>query len=436
MLTILWFLFIAFVLASSLVWLLDHNGNVLVTWLGYEVQTDVFTAILLSACCALLIFAASYLLARILAIRFPALLKLLFKRSYVRSLEKVVRRYHQSFGLMTQLMLALEVGDEKAAEKLQKNFSKLLKNQSVNNFFLGRIAYEKQDFASAADFFAKFDENKHAKILVLKSKFNLALQKQDEVKAIAYAKQILSLKRDSFAIAQTLFALYKKHGFWQDAKTLIKEYGSEKFKEELQKRDVAVINSALANEAYQQRKFLLAIKHAKIALKSEANFLPALEILLKSWLKLGFTFKVSWKIKSLWRENPHLILAEIFDLINRKSSSKTRIKAMKKLAQTNKESGLGKLAIGMVAFRSGAFQTAKEFLNLSLAREKTYRAYKLLAASEKALGNSEEYKRNIAKAEMLEHDDHYSCNSCGHLSSKWNAKCTSCGSYDSLEWNS
>ena len=54
----------------------------------------------------------------------------------------------------------------------------------------------------------------------------LALADQDEAKAIAYAKQILAAKRDSFEIARQLFTLYKKRGLWQDAKSLIAEYGS------------------------------------------------------------------------------------------------------------------------------------------------------------------------------------------------------------------
>lgn len=436
MLTILWFLPLAIAITLSLVWLLDHNGEVLITWLGYELQTDVFTAILLAIVAALLIFITTYLLTRILAIKFPALLKMFFKRSYVKSLEKVVQRHQKGFDLMSQLMLALEIHDEKSAQNLQKNLTKLVKNSALHNFFNGKISFEKQDFSKAAEYFAKFGENKHAKILVLKARFEMALKNQEETKAIAYAKQILSVKHDNFEVARSLLKIYKKRGLWQDAKALILQYGSEKFKDELQKRDVAVINSALAIEAFQQRKFLLAIKHAKIALKAaDNNFLPALEVLLKSWIKLGLGFKANWKIKSIWRENPHLILAEIFDFTQRKSKPKNRIKAIKKLAKVNEESALEKLAIGMVAFRAGAYKEAREFLNLSLLRQKSYRAYKLLAATEKALGNLEESKKNFAKAAILEQEDHYSCNSCGHKTSKWSAKCDSCGTYDSLEWN-
>jgi uncharacterized membrane-anchored protein len=435
MFAVLWFLFVAFVLTAPLVWLLDHNGLVLITWFGYELRTDVLTAALLIIFAMLLIAVSSYLLTRVLAIRFPQLLKFFFRRNYTARLEKVIKRHHDSFEIMAQMLLAFEARDEKTAEKLRIRFAKLVKNPALNNFFLGKISFANEDFSKAEELFSKFGENQHAKILVLKSKLEFALQKQDEVMAIAYANQILSVKKSDVKTARVLFALYKKRGMWQSAKNIAAQYGAHNFRDELQKRDVAVINSALAVEAYQQKKFLQAIKFAKEALRAENNFLPALEITLKSWLKLGFNFKVGWKLKSLWRENPHLIFAEIFDLTNRKASRKNRIKAMKKFVALRPESALGKLALGLIAFRCSDYAAAKEFLHLSLMQQKTYRAYKILAFAERNLGNLEGFKKNLAKAEMLAADDHYTCNSCGHLSSRWSAKCMSCDAYDSLDWN-
>lgn len=435
MFTVIWFLLITFLITSSFIWLLDHNGSVVITWLGYQVQADMLTAIVLAALFSLMAFVISYLVARILAIKFPTLLRALFKRSYVRSLEKLVLKHRRGFDSMVELILALEIGDKESAKNLHKKLEKFIKHSGLNDFFSGKILFEKGDFAKAAEIFEKFSSNSHAKIMVLRAKFELALQNQDETKAIAYAKQILSVQYENLDVAKRLFSLYKKRGMWQDAKNLARDHGDEKFREELQKRDLAVINVALASELYLQKKFLLAIKHANIALKAESHFLPALEIRLKSWIKLGLGFKANWEIKTLWKENPHLILAEIFDLINHKHSAKARIKLMRNLAETNPKSPVGKLGVGIVAFRSGDYASAKEFLVLASMQQKSYRVYKLLAATEKALGNEAESKKNLAKLEMFECDDHYRCQSCGHVSSKWSAKCTSCDSYDSIEWS-
>lgn len=437
MFLIIWFLIIAFSASSALIWLINNNGVILIHWLGYEVRTDILTSLLMSLLFILVLSAISYLLARILAMKFPIFLKKLFKKNYLKSLEKIIYKNNKSFDLLASLMLSLEVEDEKNSAKLHKKLSKLIKNDQLEGFILGKRAFQSQKFAEASEIFSDFKDNPHAKILSLKSKMQLALHNKDDVAATAYAQQILSLKSNNLEAAKDLFSLYKKRGLWQDTKVLITKYGSENFKDELQKRDLAVINTALASEAYQKRKFLVAIKYTSIALKAEENFLPALEIYLRSWLKLGFTFKARWKIKSLWRHDPHLILAKIYDLTYRKKSSDHRIKSMKKLANINSEAfALGRVAIALSAFRSGSYKVAKRFLNEAISHERTYRSYRLLAFTEKALGDDLGFKDNLAKSEIFRKKDHYFCNSCGYVSAKWSAKCNSCSSYDSLEWNS
>lgn len=435
MLLILWILFLVLAIASPLLWTLDNSGFVLINWLGYEVKTNILTAILLAIIFTFLIVFLSYLLTKILSLKFPDLLKIFFKKNYAKHLEKIIRKHHRAFELSSQLLLALEVNDQKLAEKLQKEFSKLVKNRHLNDFFLAKIFFEKKEFSKSYELFAKFSDNKNAKILALKSKLEFALQNHDETAAIAYAKQIISTKDNDLKTAKTLFSLYKKLGLWQDSKELVAKFGAEKFKDELQKRDIAVINTAVALELYQKKNFFAALKQAKLALKAEENFLPALEIMLKSWIKLGFAFRARWLIKKLWRENPHLIFSEIFDLTYRKSPAKIRIKRIKELSRLNEESTLEKLVIGITAFRAGEREIAKEFLRLSLLQQKTYRACKIMATIAKSEGDKESYKKYSTKAEILPKDDHYFCNSCRHLSSKWSAKCSVCGTHDSLEWN-
>lgn len=434
MLKILWFLFIAFLISVSFAWILESNGEVLITWLGYEIRTNVLIAILITSLATLFICAVSYLAARVLTIGFPSIFKLLFKKTYVRKLEDLVKKHQKGFDEISELLMAIELKDIKALEDLHKHSSKFIKAKKLNSFLAGKIALENKNYEKAEKFFASIENSKYAKILVLKSKFKAALEKKDDLSAIAYAKQILSVKKDNIEIAQELFILYKKQGLWQETKALIKEYGQHQFLNDLQKRDSAVINTAIAFEHYRQKEFWEAIKYAKLALKSEENFLPALEIILKSWIRKGFVFKARWMIKNLWQKNPHLILAEIFDLTNRKLSAEKRINEMRKLVAKNKDNYLSKLAIGRTAFRAGKFNIANEFLNLSLLSEKTRRAYKILAYTQKALKNETEAEKNLHKAEMTSDDLHYSCSSCNKSTTQWLARCGSCDSYDSLEW--
>lgn len=434
MFTILWFLFIAFTATISLVWVLDHNGTVLITWLGYEAKTDILTALLVAILFAAAVFVFSYILARILAMKFPNLFKLLFKKSYVKRLESTIHRHWQGIDITSQLLLSLESDDVKTSFSLQKKLSSLIKNPQLNNFFLGKIYYQSKDFSKAAEYFAKIENSKFAKIMEITCRFEIAMDKHDNATAIAYAKQILSLKKDNSRIIKALFMLYKKEGLWQEAKALINENNAKYFNDELQKRDMATINSAIALELYRKKDFSRTIKHAKLALKSDENFLPATEILLKSWIKRGLAFRAKWLIKKLWKENPRLILASIYDLTNRKTSPKKRIKSMKRLVALNNKTYLSDLALGLTALRVGSYKEAEDFLYSSLAKEKTYRTYRALGVVEKLLGNSEKAGQFLENAAMMSRENHYKCSTCGHLSSIWTAKCQSCKTSNSFEW--
>ncbi len=436
MFAILWFLFVAFTATVSLVWILDHNGSVVITWLGYEAKTDILTTLLITIFFAAIVFLISYLLARILAMKFPNLFKLFFKKSYVKRLESLIHKHWQGIDILQQLLLSIESEDAKTSENLQKKLAVLIKNPRLNNFFIAKIAYQNSEFSKAADFFSKIEDSKFARLMALKSKFELALEKQDNATAIAYAKQILSIKSDSRKTAKSLLILYRKTGLWQEARALIEQYGIDKFGDEFQKREIAAINTAIAFDFYQKKNFSNAIKYAKIALKSDELFLPAYEVTLKSWIKRGFAFRASFIIKKLWKENPHLLFAEIYDLIHRKSSAKNRIKAMKKLTSLNKNSNLNDLALGIVALRCKKYQEAKEFLSYAILKDKTYRAYKALAFIEKILGNSDRAASCLEKAELISQGEHnYICNNCNSPSPSWKPNCSNCKTVNSLEWS-
>ncbi|MBU6339696.1 MAG: hypothetical protein KGQ36_07000 [Rickettsiales bacterium] len=227
MLKILSLTLVALAVSISMAWMLDNNGTVVITWLGYEARTSILAAALITAFFSLIIFAFSYLLARILAVKFPSFFKLFFKRTYLVKLEKLVKRNRQAVDLTTKLLMALETKDMKASEKLNHDFSKLIKSPELNNFLLGKIAFDKKNYDKAIEFFSKINEDKYAKILVLKSKFKMALDENDASRVTAYAKQVLSVRKNDMEIVQDLLSFYKKQNLLQELRELEAEYKNE-----------------------------------------------------------------------------------------------------------------------------------------------------------------------------------------------------------------
>ncbi len=76
------FLLIAVIIAASIAWMLDNNGSIVINWLGYEVRTDILTAILLAIFCAAVVFVVAYLSAKILSFKLPKFSQILKRKKH------------------------------------------------------------------------------------------------------------------------------------------------------------------------------------------------------------------------------------------------------------------------------------------------------------------------------------------------------------------
>ncbi len=435
MLKILYYTFLVFFASVGISWMLDNNGLILIKWLGYEVQTDILTAVFIVLVGAFLSAILLYVFTALLSIRFPWLMRLFFRRSYTKKLEKIIKRHHNAFDQLAQVMMAIELDDKNSFTKLRKKLFELVKNSSIHDFLNAKQALSDGNLSLAKKSLSNFSDNKHGKILLLKVKMQIAVKNQDNLKALAYGNQVLGLAKESMDVVFEMLSLYKKTGQWHMAKQLINEYGADKFKSELQKHDITITNTALAYEAYSAKKYLLAIKHSKIAVKTSGNFLPANEIMVKAMIKLGMRLRAILKIRSLWKEAPHFSYGKIYSFLYRKSPLKERIKAMKSLFRCGSKVIVENLLLADFYFHAGEFKKAKELLLSYLEKEKSQTAYLLLANVERKLGDKNSYLDNLAKGRLLTKNSTYSCNECGNNSSKWSAVCQSCGQYDNIEWN-
>ena len=201
---ILWFLFFAVLISMSVVWVIDNDGTVLVSWLSYEVRTDILTAIILAVFIASLIFAFTYLFARILSIKFPNLLKLFFKKSYTKQLEKIIHKHHQAFDLMADALFALDAGNVKLSEKLYDKFNKSVKSSHLNIYFSARMAILKEDFEKAIKSYERIHEVEEVENLAYKARLKLAMKNKDNEEIFLDAEKLLQNKRNKTQVINDL----------------------------------------------------------------------------------------------------------------------------------------------------------------------------------------------------------------------------------------
>lgn len=368
---------IALLIGSLFAWIIDNNGLVVINWLGYEITSDVLTSLLIIIFFLLMTFAVTYLLARILSFRLPFFLKLFSAKQQNKKNKNLIDKYCQAVELLPQLLMALETNDIDNAEFYYKKISQLIDNSDLDNFLLGKIATIKKDFLVAEKLYSKIAENKFSEILTTKPKIEYAIQSGNYKAAISYAKKILELRPEDLETAKLLFDFHKKDNNWQEICNLVNCYGIETFDDNLTKNDLIIINTITAKNTYQKKKFLMAIKYANSALAIDEYYTPALEIKIKSYLKIGLNFRAKLIIKNCWTHCQSLAIIKIYNFINRKLSAEQRITKIKQIAK-NEDNHFDNFAIGLIAFKAGDLTTAKKYLQTSLKQQEDKRTKKLL----------------------------------------------------------
>ena len=436
---IIWLSSLALIGSLLLMIFIENPGFVLIDWFNYQVKIDIIVAIFLAIIMTLAILMFSYLVTKIITLQFPSLAKIFFKKTYIRNVEKLLLRSQKSWSILAELLIAIDVRDYKKTQDLQNIFSKLVKNPDINHLINGKIATNQQNYYLAEKYFNKISHFANLDNLLYYIKFRIADHEEDYSKAIIYGENIVSLKHYDISVAKRLFLIYKKLGHWQDAKKLIAKVGAEKFSDELQKRDVALLNSGYALELYRNKNFYRAMLKAREVMKNVEDFLPAFEIYIKSLSRLSLDKFALRQIKKMWQERPNLILIKLFEIVTRKMTDSKRINEIENLVKdsaSNKHFGyLSDVAIGYVALRLKKFDLAINSANKANEKQMNRFSFDILAKVAKLQNRHSDFIANHQKSQSFSSDLVYFCDICSKTTLAWDVKCHSCGNLETINWN-
>ena len=190
-------------------WMLSNNGSVIVTWLGYELRTDILTAIFCLLGLTLLTILITNILTRLLSLKLSKIFNI-FKTSEVKKLKKINQKQQDSYQIITETILAIELNDQKRAEKLITKLNKVIEDRDLKNLLKAKLAFADQDFEKSEKLLHKVEQDQIDEVVKI-NKFYQALKNKDEKSAIKIAEGI-NLKKDSdFRLYQKLERLFEKN---------------------------------------------------------------------------------------------------------------------------------------------------------------------------------------------------------------------------------
>lgn len=416
----LWFLGVL-ALAAVGAWLADHPGAVTIQFQAFEVDTS---------------FAALALMFVVVAAASAAIVWLIgwLRRDMpIFGSNQVIKRQRRGFKMLNQSLVALSAGDPKLARTLVERAEVLLPPQPMVHLIAAEAATRSGDFVAASKRYSELEDTEDGRLLGLRGLLVEARRTGHENEALRLARVAFTENRKSPWVLKTLFALEVSAGNWREAETALDKVAKENLLDKLQiARHRGAIAYAEATEQKLKGDKDLARKTLKRAIAQRPDFTPATVALARLELGENNARKAKAIISDAWAKGPHPALATAFkelDVQEGAASWLKRVHALVKLSPDHPES---KLLLVDAMMDAGEYDAVKPVLETLLKDAPSRAAWQYRLALAHVLKEDPDPIETALK--HTSDGAHWQCAECGDRPKGWSPLCSSCNSFDSLEW--
>lgn len=334
-------------LAAGLSWLADRPGNLVVSWQGWDIETTVFSAVVLAA---LAIGAAIFLFLLIRQLlRSPALLG----RYVVR------RRHARGLDALSNGLIAIGAGDGSSALRNAVAARKALPNEPLTHLLRAQAAQLNGDRTTSRRIFEAMLAQPDTEQLGLRGLF-LEAERVGEAEAQRqFAERALKLNPRLAWPAEALFGMQARDGNWEAAlATLTAARKSGTFDKATADKHRAVLLTARAQEIEDQN----GAKACEMALEAHGlapDLIPAAAIAGRQLASRGATPKAAKVIERTWKLAPHPELALVYAFARPGDAPRDRLERIKRLARMMPQSVEGPIAIASTAMEAKDWAEAR-----------------------------------------------------------------------------
>lgn len=436
-----WFFIKVGVVVAAAVWLSNRPGHVSITWLGYNIELAVGTALAALVLFILLL----YLVWRLwhMLRRVPGDYTL-FRRN---------RRQAKGFKALTRGLVAVAAGDAAEAKRLARTAHGLLDRSPLTLLLAAQAAQMEGDEHAAGRYFEALSKNPEAGLLGLRGLTTAALKRGDEATALTHAEAALRSHPHAEWAAETAHRLQVKLGqpAEESLKALVRA-GAMTAKQGQQRRAVLLAERARLQLLPETENADLeaGLRSAREALKLDSGLVPARLILAHLLLRLNKKREATRLIEQDWDSNPHPLLARAYIEAEPGERPLERMKRLERLQRQNPDHVETHRALGMAALAAGLWGEARRHLDKLVAVERvggglSHATCRAMAALEDAERVDPKAAPALvrqwldAAAEALP-DPAWICATCGHpgeagpASGHWQAVCPHCGAIDGYRW--
>jgi HemY protein len=430
------------ILAAIAVWIGQRPGTILVQWFGYRIETRVWVAVVL-VLVLMAVAAFVYHLWRLLA---AAPRKIAHSRASSR------RRH--GYRALTQGMVAVAAGDAIEARRQQKRAAMLLDEPPLTLLLAAQSAQLEGDETAARRYFEEMLKRPETAFLGVRGLLMQAMRTGDTAAALRWAARAHAERPEATWATSTLLDLQLQSGALDAAERTLREAQRVKAignEEANRKRAVLLAEAALRSEDRTGE----ALPSAREAVKLAPGFLPARLALTRLLALAGRRREAAKTIEQAWALLPHPALAAAFSALDPGEKPLDRVRRIERLFVAGPHNREALLAMAEANLDAGLWGPARQMLEQAMSLEGYTPGPAGDGAAMVAAAHavpSARLCRLMARLEEGEHQDGaaarrwlmaaslggpepaWVCDKCGTPAAEWSARCSHCGSFDTLEW--
>jgi HemY protein len=412
------FLICVGLLALGAAWFVDRPGDVVVTWLGYRIETSVTVAVV-----ALLIVVA-------VAILVWSLLRFIWHSPEQVSLFMRNRRAMRGYHAISRGLIAIGSGDAQAARRAAGEANRLSPSEPLALLLSAQAAQLSGAPDQAERAFRAMAERGDTRLLGLRGLYVEAQRRNEPQAARLYAEEAAKNEQGVNWASQAVLEFRCAAGDWPGALDRLDRMRRDLDKD-VYRRQRAVLLTARALALTDSDRDA-ALMLAREAVKLAPSLVPAAVLAGRRLAEAGERRKATRLLDAAWRANPHPDLAEAYASTRLGASARERLARLRTLAEKTPESIEGALAVARAAIDAREFSEARRALS-SYQSAPTRRVALLMAEIEDGEhGDAGRARQWMARAVQAAPDPAWTAD--GVVSETWLPVSPVTGRLDAFQW--
>ena len=413
---VLFLIALAFI-ATGVVWFADRPGDVVLTWMGYRIETSLMVAALAVGALLVVLMLVWSIVRGIL--RSPEQVSLFFRH----------RRAMKGYLAITRGLVAVGSGDQRLARRSADDAARLSPNDPLTLLLSAQAAQLSGDAASAERAFREMARRDDTKLLGLRGLHIEAQRRNDAVTARRTAEEAARVAPALVWAGQAVLDDRCAATDWAGALDALDHMKSSLEKSVYRRRRAVLLTArAIALDDLDRDTARAAVLEA---VKLAPDLVPAAALAGRRLSEAGEQRKARRVLEKAWEISPHPDLAAAYADLQLGDSARERLARMQKLASRVPGQLEGALAVARAALEAKEFDTARNALAPYLSAP-TRRVATLMAEIEESEhGDTGRVREWMGRAMRAVGDPVWTAD--GVVSDRW-LPVTPNGRLDGFEW--